>query len=257
MASIWRRSRCSRCWSSSPSRTSCAIFSASSRSARASLAQPRTRRTRASTSTVSSSSTFRSVDSSGHQPTRSASAPGSSPATEPRIPLTCRLPRCSNSARRVARSSTPSLRASSVMTGSSTASAVTHSPLPVPTTPWPTCGPADGPDHERVGAPGQLPGRLDLPDHADLGVPAPDPGHEQEGLVAGLGRLGRSLRLVGLQARSSPPSPAAGHRREGAGQAACCGQWSWPRGASRARMWLSDLLSASDSTYRGRPRFHA
>ena len=53
---------------------------------------PSTRRTRASTSTVSSSSTLRSVDSSGHQPTRSASAPGSSPATEPRMPLTCRLP---------------------------------------------------------------------------------------------------------------------------------------------------------------------
>ena len=74
-ASCWR-SRNSRCCFSMPSVTSWRIWSASSSSARASLIQATTFSRRASTSTVSSSSTLRSTDRSGHQPVVSASAPG-------------------------------------------------------------------------------------------------------------------------------------------------------------------------------------
>ena len=138
MASICRRRMCSRCCWSSPSRTSWLILSASSRSASASFAQPSTSRTRSVTSIASSSSTFCSVDSSGHHPTRSARPPGSSGSTLRRMPRTWRSPRCSNSVTSVARSSAPSALASSEADASTTGSAVTHRPAPVPTTPAPS-----------------------------------------------------------------------------------------------------------------------
>ena len=74
-ASCWR-SRNSRWVFSMPSDTSVRMRSFSSISARASRTQATTLVSRASTSSVSSSSTLRSIDRSGHQPAVSASAPG-------------------------------------------------------------------------------------------------------------------------------------------------------------------------------------
>ena len=101
-ASCWRRMN-SRWFFSRPSLTSVRIFSWSACSARASLTQPRTRRTRSVTSTVSSSSTLRSSDRSGHQPAASARASGSSRPR--RTSARRRPPISSNSSRNPARSS--------------------------------------------------------------------------------------------------------------------------------------------------------
>ena len=115
-----------------PSLTSWRIFSVSSASARASLTHDVTLATRSATSTVSSSSTLRSSDRSGHQPAASARASGSSMPR--RTSARRRPPSCSSSARKAARSSVPRARASSV-TGGSTGSASSHRAAPVPATP--------------------------------------------------------------------------------------------------------------------------
>ena len=141
---------------------------------------------------------MRSTDRSGHQPTRSARADGSS--TPRSTSVRRRPPSASNSARMAARSSVALVAISSVSSPSSTGAAWTHRPLVSPMTPRPTSARHGGADDERRHAAGQVAAVLDAGDGAHAGVAAVlAAGDEQEGVARLGGRVGRRSRLVGLE----------------------------------------------------------
>ena len=194
---------------SMPSETSVRMRSASSSSARASLAQARTFSTRASTSMVSSSSTLRSSERSGHQPAASASSDGSSMPRS--ISVRRRPPMCSSTCLRVARSSRASSRARSVGSPSVDGLGLEPERLGGADHAGAQTGPAFGPDDQRRGAAGQGAARLDAGDRRRRG--------RSRRRCGGRGGGGRRRRR-----RSWPPSPRRSR-----------GRWSPPSAGGRRR----------------------
>ena len=217
-----------------PSRTSSAIFSASSRSARASLAQPSTRRDPRldvdgleQLDLALDGQLGPPADEVGQRARVVAGDGAEDPADLPAAEVLEQRPQRG-----------PQLDAEAPglvgdRRSSSTGSAVDPQPGAGADHAGAHLGPADGPDDQGLRAAGQLPGRLDLADHADLGVAARRSGGRAAASRRWPRRPRRRPSPRRTRARWSRPSPAAARRREGAGPAGCCAQWSSPRGASR------------------------
>ena len=187
----------------------------SSSSASASLAQSSTFSTRASTSMVSSSSTLRSKERSGHQPARSASAPGRRPrehlgeaaAAEAVEQRPNRGPQLGGELEGARRASPSSI-----------GSACTHSAAVVPMTPAPTWARRVARTTSAGVPPGRVP-RFSIVAMVPTGAyRPPSSGDEQELAAVRVDGVGR-VRPRRSRGRGSPPSGAAPRRWSAAGRA--------------------------------------
>ena len=150
------------------------------------------------TSTVSSSSIFRSVVSSGHQPTRSASAAGvvGVDAAEDAVDL----PVAEVLEQGPQRGAQLGAEGLGLVGRGRLRDGLGRDPQPGSGADHagPEAGPTRGPDDQGLGAAGQRAGRLDLGEGADPGEAVADLGHEQQLAAGVVGGAGGGLGLLRL-----------------------------------------------------------